>query len=86
MAGWGTSGMTDATGGGLDRPGYLIVLRHVVVAQDIAQTIADRDPGARVWRWATSAAWPWPSWPSHPARISTRNWHEASPRAAGASC
>ena len=40
--------MTDTAQGGADRPAYLIVLRHVVVAQDIAMTIADRDPGARV--------------------------------------
>ena len=40
--------MTDATTGGANRPAYLIVLRHVLVAQDIAMTIADADPGARV--------------------------------------
>ena len=40
--------MTDATQSGDDRPAYLIVLRHVLVAQDIAMTIADRDPGAPV--------------------------------------
>ena len=41
---------TDAPGGA-----YLIVLRHVVVAQDIALTLADHDPGARVLH-ATQAA------------------------------
>ena len=34
----------DANGPGI----YLIVLRHVVVAQDIAMTIAEFDPEARV--------------------------------------
>ncbi len=40
--------MNDAAAAGRGRPAYLIVLRHVVVAQDIAMTIADRDPGAPV--------------------------------------
>ena len=40
--------MTNATRSGDDRPAYLIVLRHVLVAQDIAMTIADVDPQARV--------------------------------------
>jgi hypothetical protein len=39
---------SDAVPGGEGRPAYLIVLRHVLVAQDIAMTIADRDPGASV--------------------------------------
>lgn len=29
-------------------PTYLIVMREVLIAQDIAQTIADHDPGAQV--------------------------------------
>ena len=44
-----------ATDGGA-RPAYLIVLRHVVVAQDIAATIADVDPGAPVLAVASSEA------------------------------
>jgi len=44
----GDLGMTDTGTGEGDRPAYLIVLRHVLVAQDIAMTIADADPGALV--------------------------------------
>jgi len=40
--------MNKAAPGGAGRPTYLIVLRHTVVAQDIAMTIADRDPDARI--------------------------------------
>lgn len=39
--------MDDAAGPG-DRATYLIVLRHVLVAQDIAMTVAEFDPAARV--------------------------------------
>ena len=47
--------MNYAARDGEDRPAYLIVLRHVVVAQDIALTIADLDPGARIVTVATPA-------------------------------
>lgn len=40
--------MGDAAEGAGDPATYLIVLRHVLVAQDIALTIAEFDPGARV--------------------------------------
>ena len=42
--------MNDAPPGGeTDAPDtYLIVLRHVLVAQDIAMTIAEHDPAAQV--------------------------------------
>ena len=47
-AGAGDKRMSDTGRGGVDRSAYLIVLRHVLVAQDIAMTIADADPGALV--------------------------------------
>lgn len=41
--------MNDAPpGGGTGTPTYLIVLRHVLVAQDIAMAIAEHDSTARV--------------------------------------
>ncbi len=42
--------MTDAPPGGEGpaQAAFLIVLRHVLVAQDIAMAIAEHDPGARV--------------------------------------
>ena len=44
----GKAEMTAMAQGGEGPATYLIVLRHVVVAQDIALTIADMDPQARV--------------------------------------
>lgn len=51
----GGEGMDDTgppadarTGVTTEAPAYLVALRHVVVAQDIAQTVAEFDPGARV--------------------------------------
>jgi hypothetical protein len=43
-----TSGPTAGPGTDDDRATYLIVLRHVLVAQDIAMTISDTDPEARI--------------------------------------
>lgn len=40
--------MGDAAEGKEDPATYLIVLRHVLVAQDIAMTIAEFDPAARI--------------------------------------
>lgn len=40
--------MTDAETGEATPATYLIVLRHVVVAQDIALTVAEFDPSARI--------------------------------------
>lgn len=41
--------MDDApTGGGPAAPTYLIVLRHVLVAQDIAMAVAEHQPSAAV--------------------------------------
>lgn len=40
--------MSDATGAGEAPDTYLIVLRHVLVAEDIAMTVAEFDPAARV--------------------------------------
>ena len=40
--------MNDAETGGAAPATYLIVLRHVVVAQDIALTVAEFDPSARI--------------------------------------
>jgi hypothetical protein len=40
--------MNGPAAGDEGRAAYLIVLRHVVVAQDIAMTIADLDPKARI--------------------------------------
>lgn len=38
----------DDTGLPADVPAYLVALRHAVVAQDIAQTVAEVHPAARV--------------------------------------
>ena len=40
--------MGDTSMGAGDPATYLIVLRHVLVAQDIAMTIGEFDPGARI--------------------------------------
>ncbi len=41
--------MSDAEAtGGLGAPAYVVALRHAVVAQDIAQTVAEFDPAAPV--------------------------------------
>ncbi len=40
--------MTDATQGPDGPATYLVVLRHVLVAQDIAMTVAEFDPGAHI--------------------------------------
>lgn len=47
--------MSDTAKDGGDNPAFLIVLRHVVVAQDIAMTIADLHPGARIVTAASTA-------------------------------
>ena len=47
--------MSDAAKGAGDPATYLIVLRHVLVAQDIAMTIGEFDPSARILTAASGA-------------------------------
>jgi hypothetical protein len=47
--------MSDAAEGAGDPATYLIVLRHVLVAQDIAMTIGEFDSGARILTAASGA-------------------------------
>ncbi len=54
VAGIGDEGMSETTPPG-GAPAYLVALRHAVVAQDIAQTVAEFDPAAPVIVAASSA-------------------------------